>query len=64
MNDLKNIMVRIDTLIKCVAFRGLLAAYIVTVNPLSPHDALASFYIPEYRLYFPTTRGFKKKISK
>ena len=32
-------------------------------NPLCPHDALASFYIPENRLNFPTTKGFRTKIS-
>ena len=31
-------------------------------NPLSPHDA-SSFYIPEKRLNFLTTRGVRKKNS-
>ena len=31
------------------------------LNPLSPHDA--SFHIPENRLNFPTTKGFRTKIS-
>ena len=30
-------------------------------NPLSPHEA--SFYIPENRLDFPTTKGLKIIIS-
>ena len=34
------------------------------VNPLSPHDALKhDFYIPEDRLNFPTTKGFRTKMS-
>ena len=33
----------------------------LTLSPLSPHDA--SFYIPENRLNFPITKGFRTKIS-
>ena len=38
-----------------------LVFYPQSINPLNPHDA--SFYIPENRLNFPTTKGFRTKIS-
>ena len=34
------------------------------INPLSPSRCIkASFYIPENRLHFPPTKGFRTKIS-
>ena len=33
------------------------------INPLSPHDALKHHITPENRLNFPTTKGFRIKIS-
>ena len=30
------------------------------INPLIPHDV---YYLPENRLNFPTTKGFRMKIS-
>ena len=37
----------------------------LTLNPLSPHDALKHHFtwIPENKIYLPTTKGFRRKIS-
>ena len=36
---------------------------LILFNPLSPNDALQHHFIPEHRLTFPTTKGFRMKLS-
>ena len=41
-----------------------LVCFAITLQPLKPSRCIkASFYIPENRLNFPTTKGFRKKLA-